>query len=58
MITEVYFKARYYLYTLIGSSGRGVQTSEKGASGEPVYVRTLRKESTEGAVINGGFWRG
>jgi hypothetical protein len=44
---------------LVRSSGRGMQTSEKGAlSGVPIRVRrTLRKGSAEGFKIGGGFWR-
>ena len=62
MITEVYFIEGYYLYTKIGSSGRGVQTSGRGATGEPstlpVHVRrTLGKVSAEEAVIGCGYWR-
>ncbi len=56
MTTGVYFIEGYYLYTLVGSSGRGVLTSEKGAtgvpSGVPVCVRmTLGKGSAaEGKI--------
>ncbi len=43
MITEVHFIGGYYLYKQVGSRGRGVQTSEKGATdapnGVPVLVR-------------------
>ncbi len=49
MITEVYFIEENYLYTWVGSSGRRVRTSYKGAIGVPKCVvpvptqRTLRK---------------
>ncbi len=61
MITKVYF-IYYYLYTWVGSSGRGVRTSDKGAAGAPssrlVFVRrTFRKGSAEGALFGDGFWR-
>ena len=35
MITEVYSIEGHYLYTLVGSSGRGERTSERGATGAP-----------------------
>ncbi len=61
MITEVYFIEGYYLYTQIGSRGRGLQISQKGAtgapSGMPVYIqKTLRKGSAECALIAGNNW--
>ncbi len=38
MLTGVYFIEGYYFYTYVGSSGRGVQTSEKGPKGDPSDV--------------------
>ncbi len=54
----MYFIERHYLYTKIVSSGRGVETSEKGTTGAPcgmpVYVRrALVKGSAEGALVGG-----
>ncbi len=40
MITEVYFVVRYYLYTRVGSSGRGVQVSVK--VGKVAYKYVLK----------------
>ncbi len=43
----------------VGSSGRHVQTSEKGATGgvQVLVRRALGKGSADGAMIGGGFWR-
>ena len=54
MITEVYFIEVHYLYTLVGSSGRGELTSERGAAGAPerhagTCQRDTSKESAKGA---------
>jgi hypothetical protein len=54
MKTEVYFVVRFYLYTRVGSSGRGVQVYEKGAtgvhSGEQVHVRRTLREGEPGSM--------
>ncbi len=62
MITEVYFIEGYFSKTFTGSSSRVIRTFEKGAKGAPsgmlVHVRrTLRKGSTEDAMIGGGYLR-
>ncbi len=50
-----------YLYTRVGSSGRGVQASEplrKGAlSVIPVRVRGALTKGELSSVIGGGYWR-
>jgi hypothetical protein len=52
----------HYLYTQVVSSGKGVPTSEKGATEAPTSMlvcvkRTLGKGSAEGAMIVGSYWR-
>ncbi len=44
MVTEVYFIEGLYLYTKVGSSGRGVL-----ASGEHVCARTVNGSAERGA---------
>ncbi len=58
----MYFIEGFCLYTKVGSSGRGVLTTQKGNPGPigrvPVDIRrTLKRRSAKGAVIGGGYWR-
>ena len=59
----MYFIEGDYLYTLVGSSGRGERTSERGAtgarqSGVPVQVKgTLERRALRALVIGGGYCR-
>ncbi len=60
-ITEVYFIEWFYLYTEVGSSGKGVLTSIKGVTGAirivPVCVRrTLQRGLRRALMIGGGYW--
>jgi hypothetical protein len=55
MITEVYFIEGLYLYTGVGSSGRGVLASHKQGSqvpfAEPVHVRKTQQRDASKDVI-------
>ncbi len=57
MITEVYFIEGLYLYTEVGSSGRG---DEQGSQ-VPLAVHVCQKDTSEGCVagrrIGGGYFR-
>jgi hypothetical protein len=61
MITKVFFAGRYYLYTRVGSSGRGLQVSELGGNRYSQWLTVrVRRTLIEGepiSVIGGGYWR-
>ena len=46
MKTLVYFKEGDYLYTLVGSSGRGEWTYERGATGAPEWRAWMCQRDT------------
>jgi hypothetical protein len=59
MITEVYFIVGLYLYTEVGSSGRGVLASHERGSQVPLAVPvSVRRKEQRGALqdacIGGG----
>ncbi len=60
MITEVYFTDELYLYTEVGSSGRGVLASSEQGSQVQLVVpwrveRTLQTGCVIGRLIGGGY---
>ncbi len=58
----MYFIEGFYLYTEVGSSGRGVLASSGVATGT-IHIthvsvkRTLQREVQGMPIIDGGYWR-
>ncbi len=60
MITEVYFIEGFYLYTEVGSSGRGVLASSGGVTGTICIVAVrVRRPLQSGAqrALGSSYWR-
>jgi hypothetical protein len=62
MITEVYFIEGLYLYTEVGSSGRGVLASHEQRSQVPLAVpvcvrKAQQRGASQDASVGGGYSR-
>ncbi len=52
----MYFIEGFYLYTDVGSSGRGVLASSKGVTGAIRVVPVCQKDTSEGCVMSPYNW--
>ncbi len=52
----MYFTEGLYLYTEVGSSGRGVQASHEQGSQVQLAVHVCKKDTAEGCVAGRLYW--